>query len=182
MQSVLFLVQRAEKRLMQAEFKLKQRMEKFGKSVEAVRGTIGFAPGTGCHKWILRWEHEPKLAGKGSFFSIALRACYEISGNDLGYAATRCSAMLLPGDAVGVGTSQSEVGSIMLRARYAMSSTELVYATIRLRAYYAMSGIDLASNSAIGLRARYAMSGTEIAYGQVADPCEPPSLGGAYDE
>lgn len=51
--------------------------ERFGKTTEAIRGTVVFEAGTGKHQWSLKWEHEPIISGKG--------------------------------DAVGLGTAQSEV-------------------------------------------------------------------------
>eukprot|EP00961_Rhodomonas_salina_P154898 2086405-Rhodomonas_salina.6 len=81
---------------------------------------------------------------------------------------------------VGESEDPEDVGSaICLRARYAMSGTDLAYTTICLRARYAMSGTDLPYGAtrmsewsrsrlcwyAISLRGCYAMSGTGIAYG-----------------
>eukprot|EP00961_Rhodomonas_salina_P132036 1777522-Rhodomonas_salina.1 len=59
-------------------------------------------------------------APTGVHSANSLRACYAMSGTDLGYAA------------------------IGLRACYAMSGTDLAYATIGLCVCYAMSGTDLA--------------------------------------
>eukprot|EP00744_Colponema_vietnamica_P004831 GILI01007158.1.p1 GENE.GILI01007158.1~~GILI01007158.1.p1 ORF type:complete len:1056 (-),score=346.73 GILI01007158.1:456-3395(-) len=39
--------------------------EKRGKDYEAIRGTIGFTPGSGQHSWKLRWNHEPARLGVG---------------------------------------------------------------------------------------------------------------------
>eukprot|EP00961_Rhodomonas_salina_P100330 1349414-Rhodomonas_salina.6 len=56
--------------------------------------------------------------------------------------------------------SSHALRSIVLRALYAMSGTDLAYGVTILRPSYAMSGTDMGH----GLRPAYAMSGTEIGY------------------
>eukprot|EP00961_Rhodomonas_salina_P071092 954685-Rhodomonas_salina.1 len=56
---------------------------------------------------------------------------------------------------------QAEVGI----SRYAVSSTDIAYSAIGLRARYAMSVTDQIACGAMGLRACCAMSGTDIGHG-----------------
>lgn len=46
-------------------YKIRQRLSKRGKRVEAVRGTVCFVPGSGSRRWTLKWEHEPAICGEG---------------------------------------------------------------------------------------------------------------------
>eukprot|EP00961_Rhodomonas_salina_P102024 1372238-Rhodomonas_salina.6 len=81
--------------------------------------------------------------------------------------------------------------AILLRARYAMSGTEIAYGAACLRMHYTMPGTDLGyaatrrirmgkcgcfhragSFPAIVLRAPYAMSGTDICYTIPPFPCD----------
>lgn len=48
-----------------------RRQQQKGKNTEAIRSSVGFGPGTGVHKWILRWEHEPQQGGVGDAVGIA---------------------------------------------------------------------------------------------------------------
>jgi thiol-disulfide isomerase/thioredoxin len=57
-----------EQRKAVAQFR---RQEQYGKNAEAIRGTGGFHPNSGIHTWILRWEHEPELAGLGDGVGVA---------------------------------------------------------------------------------------------------------------
>ena len=57
-----------EQRKAVAQFR---RQEQYGKNAEAIRGTGGFHPNSGVHTWILRWEHEPELAGLGDGVGVA---------------------------------------------------------------------------------------------------------------
>ena len=48
-----------------------RRQQLRGKNTEAIRSSVGFNPGTGVQKWILRWEHEPQSGGVGDSVGIA---------------------------------------------------------------------------------------------------------------
>eukprot|EP00961_Rhodomonas_salina_P134237 1805446-Rhodomonas_salina.7 len=76
------------------------------------------------------------------------------------------------------------LSAISLRARYAMSGTDVADGAISLRARYAMSGTD-GAHDAVCLRARYAMSGTDPQRTVLSAYARAPSLpfrtGTAYD-
>eukprot|EP00961_Rhodomonas_salina_P154159 2076502-Rhodomonas_salina.1 len=76
--------------------------------------------------------------------AISLRACYAMSGTDIGYIA------------------------IGLRTCYAMSGTELAYATCPVRCPVLRQRTVV--KSAMCLRACYAMSGTDMAYAATCLP------------
>eukprot|EP00961_Rhodomonas_salina_P256293 3463619-Rhodomonas_salina.3 len=52
---------------------------------------------------------------------------------------------------------------VVLRARYAVSGTDIAYGTAWLHARYAVSGTGIAYGAVCLLRSRYAMPGTDIA-------------------
>ena len=49
----------------------RRRQDRRGKNVESIRGSAGFAPGSGVHKWTLRWNHCPQFSGSGDAVGIA---------------------------------------------------------------------------------------------------------------
>jgi thiol-disulfide isomerase/thioredoxin len=49
----------------------RRRQERRGKNVESIRGSVGFAPSSGVHKWTLRWNHFPQFSGSGDAIGVA---------------------------------------------------------------------------------------------------------------
>jgi len=46
-----------------------------GKDNEAIRGTVGFVPHSGIHRWTLKWNHEPSREGNGDSVGLCSENC-----------------------------------------------------------------------------------------------------------
>lgn len=47
------------------EWRRKKKEERYGKDIEAIRGSIGILQKQGVHKWTIQWNHEPARGGRG---------------------------------------------------------------------------------------------------------------------
>eukprot|EP00961_Rhodomonas_salina_P217267 2935779-Rhodomonas_salina.3 len=111
-----------------------------------------------------------RYAVQGTTTTLVLCVCYAMSesGTDKDYCATPYlalrSAILLPGSARRQYRRDPVCFAIGLRARYAMSSTDMSCGAICLRTSYTISSTKTSVLSATSLRACYAVSGTHVAY------------------
>jgi thiol-disulfide isomerase/thioredoxin len=59
-----------ERKLEMIEYAKKLKLERRGKNIEIIRGSIGFLPNSGVHEWKFRWNHEPVFLGKGDAIGV----------------------------------------------------------------------------------------------------------------
>jgi hypothetical protein len=48
----------------------KMKLERMGRDVVALRGSVGFLPNTGVYRWTFQWNHEPVRNGKSDGFGV----------------------------------------------------------------------------------------------------------------